>query len=178
MRPLSRRGFLVLAGSGAALVALARLGPGALSRDRAGGAPGARFFSEDERETFTQVVERLVDTGEPDAPALRETGAMDTLAALCAGLAPELVGPLPALMRLVEWGPLLFDFTFTRFSRMSAAQRDASLEDWRTSRFGLRRQAFAALRNLAFLAWWSQEETWPLIGYAGPLLARRPGQTP
>jgi hypothetical protein len=34
----------------------------------------------------------------------------------------------------------------------------------------VRRTAFLALRNLAMLGWWSQESTWPLIGYRGPLL--------
>ena len=28
------------------------------------------------------------------------------------------------------------------------------------------------LRNLAQLGYWSQDETWPLVGYAGPLLRR------
>jgi hypothetical protein len=31
--------------------------------------------------------------------------------------------------------------------------------------------AFLALRNLALLGYWSQDETWPLIGYRGPLIA-------
>jgi hypothetical protein len=39
-----------------------------------------------------------------------------------------------------------------------------------TSRWHLRRVGFLALRNLAFLGWYAQEETWPLVGYAGPLL--------
>ena len=53
---------------------------------------------------------------------------------------------------------------------MSDAQKDTSLEAWLTSRFTLRRMAFLALRNLAFLGYYSQPETWPLIGYEGPLL--------
>ena len=56
---------------------------------------------------------------------------------------------------------------------MTPEQRDDSLRAWMTSRLGLRRQAFYALRNLAFLGWWSQQETWALVGYAGPLVDRR-----
>jgi hypothetical protein len=64
----------------------------------------------------------------------------------------------------------LFDFTFTRFSRMSDAEQDASLRSWMTSRLDLRRRAFYALRNLSHLGYYSQEATWPLIGYLGPFV--------
>jgi hypothetical protein len=39
-----------------------------------------------------------------------------------------------------------------------------------TSRLAVRRQGFLAVRNLALLGYYSQPETWTLIGYAGPLL--------
>jgi hypothetical protein len=55
---------------------------------------------------------------------------------------------------------------------MSDAEGDASLRAWMTSRLGFRRRAFYALRNLAFLGYYSQEATWPLIGYRGPILVR------
>ena len=172
--PTTRRGFLAFAGTGAALAALGGLRPGAaLAGTDAAGAAQAHFFGEGEQEILALVVERMVASDEPAAPALGETRALETIDRLCAGLDPELTRPLPALLRLVEWGPLLFDFTFTRFSRMTPEQRDESLRSWMTSRIGLRRQAFYALRNLAFLGWWSQQETWPLVGYAGPLLERQ-----
>ena len=41
-----------------------------------------------------------------------------------------------------------------------------------TSRLALRRTAFLGLRNLCFLGWYSQPESWSLIGYQGPLLRR------
>ena len=37
------------------------------------------------------------------------------------------------------------------------------------SRLELRRLAFLGVRNLCFLGYYSQPETWPLIGYQGPL---------
>ncbi len=52
--------------------------------------------------------------------------------------------------------------------------RDASLHGWMTSRFALRRLAFTGLRNLCMLGYYSQPETWPLIGYQGPLIGSRP----
>ena len=165
----SRRGFLSLAASGAALTALARLsGAGVLPASRVGPA----FFAEPEREILTRVVERMVETGVTGAPAVRETRAIEVIDRICSGLDPEITGVLPNLLRLVEWGPLLFDFTFTRFSRMSDAGKDASLRCWMTSRIGLRRRAFYALRNLSHLGYYSQEATWPLVGYLGPFVLR------
>lgn len=171
MTRVSRRGFLALAGSGAALASLARVRavPAAALAAPEG---AARFFSPREREILTQVVERMVDTGEPGAPPVRATRAIDTIDALCAGLDPAATAPLPALLLLVEWGPLLFAARPARFTALDDAGKDRALADWMTSRLALRRIGFHALRNLSQLGYWSQDETWPLVGYAGPLLRR------
>lgn len=173
---LSRRGFLALAGSGAALAALGRLPASAASAALSGAAPAAgAFFAPDEAEILTRVVERMVDSGLPDAPRVRDSGAVASIDRLCLALDPELVSPLPTLLRAVEWGPYLFDWTFARFTSLGDAEQDASLRGWMTSRIGLRRLGFQALRNLSLLGWYSQPESWPAIGYAGPLLARAGG---
>jgi hypothetical protein len=168
----TRRGFLGLAGAGAAFAGLGALR--ALPAGAATGA-GAGFFSAGDAEILTRVVERLVDTGEPGAPPVRATGAIATIDRLCAGLAPELTAPLPWLLRLVEWGPWIFEATPSRFTLLPPDAQDASLRGWSSSRLELRRAGFQALRNLACLGYWSQPETWPLIGYRGPLL---PGRAP
>jgi hypothetical protein len=177
---LSRRSFLALAGSGAALAALARL-PAAAARAAAAPAAAASaapaaaapFFAPAEAEILTAVVERMVDSGLEGAPRVRETRAVETIDRLCLSLDPALTRPLPALLRVVEWGPYLFDWTFARFSALGAEAQDASLRGWMSSGLALRRQGFQALKNLSFLGWYSQEESWRAIGYAGPLLARR-----
>ena len=71
---------------------------------------------------------------------------------------------------MFEWWPFFGELRFRRFSELDAEARDESLRGWMTSRIATRRLAFYALRNLALLGYWSQEETWPLIGYRGPLL--------
>lgn len=173
----SRRGFLRLLGGTAALGGLARIHalPAAAAST---GAGEARFFAPREREILTQVVERMVDTGEPGAPAVRETHAVDAIDALCRALDADATAPLPALLRLVEWGPLLFEARPARFTTLDDAAKDAHLTGWMESRLGVRRLGFQALRNLALLGYWSQDETWPLIGYAGPLLGRDPERAP
>ncbi len=177
MKALSRRSFLALAGSGGALAALGRVRAAA-----AGGAaltPGApAFFSPDEADILAHVVERMVESGLPDAPRVRETDAVAAIDRLCRGLDPELTRPLPALLRAVEWGPFVFDWTFARFRSLDAGAQEASLRGWMTSRLALRRLGFQALKNLSFLGWYSQPASWLAIGYAGPLLERRAGGGP
>lgn len=166
----TRRSFLGLAGASGAFAALGGLRalPAAAATPEAG---GARFFAPGDAEILTQVVERLVDTGEPGAPPVRETGAVATIDRLCAGLDPGLTSALPWLLRMVEWGPWIFEATPARFTHLAPAAQDASLRGWMTSRLDLRRAGFQALRNLAFLGYWSQPATWSLVGYAGPLVA-------
>lgn len=169
----TRRGFLRLAGATAALGALAqvRVLPVA-AVGCAGGAAGERFFDDAQTEILTQLMERIVDCGLPDAPRVRDTRAVATIDALCRGLDPEVSGLLPFALRLVEWSPLLFDLRFSRFTKLSPDAQDATLRSWMRSRLELRRTVFLALRNLCFMGWYSQPEVWPLIGYQGPLLRR------
>jgi hypothetical protein len=167
----TRRGFLRLAGSGAALGALAQL-PVAVARALPAGT-GEPFFDPTGTEILTQVMERVVYSGVPGAPRVRDTGAVASVDALCRQLDPSISGLLPLALRLFEWGPLVFELSFTRFTRMSDAEKDASLRAWMTSRLELRRLAFLGVRNLCFVGYYSQDETWPLIGYQGPLLAPR-----
>lgn len=166
----TRRGFLRLAGSGAAFGALAQL---PLAPALASPGAGPRFFDPYETEILTQVMERVVPSGVEGAPRVRDTAAVAGVDALCRQLDPSLAGPLPLALRLFEWGPLFFDLSFTRFTRMSDAEKDASLRAWMTSRLELRRLAFLGVRNLCFFGYYSQDETWPSIGYRGPLLVPR-----
>ncbi len=168
----TRRGFLRLAGATAAFTALGQLRM--LPPLAAAASHGERFFDAGETEILTRIAERMVYSGDPAAPRLRDTASIATIDAFCAGLPPAVSEPLPLALRLFEYGPLLFDLSFARFTRMSDAAQDASLHGWMTSRFALRRLAFAGLRNLCMLGYYSQPETWPLIGYRGPLVGARP----
>ncbi len=165
----TRRGFLALAGATASLAALSQLR--ALPA-QASALPAGSFFSADELAIFGSVAERIVVPGDA-APRFTQTRALETVDRMCTALSPPLTEPLPALLRLVEYGTFVFDFRFARFSRSSAEQQDASLRGWMESRFALRRLGFYALRNLSLLAYYAQDEVWPAIGYAGPLQDRK-----
>ncbi|UCE87035.1 MAG: hypothetical protein JSU66_04690 [Deltaproteobacteria bacterium] len=168
----TRRGFLQLAGATAAFTALAQLRAVPAGAAAATDSSAARFFPADATEILTQIVERMVDSGEVAAPRVRATRAIETIDALCAALDPDVTAPLESALWLFEYGPIVFDLRFSRFTRLGPEEQDASLRGWMTSRFQLRRQAFYALRNLAFLGYYAQDAVWPSIGYAGPLLGR------
>jgi hypothetical protein len=165
----TRRGFLRLAGATAALGALGQLRALPL-RAAPPGAP--RFFDPGETEILTQLAERIVDSDDPAAPRVRDTAAVAAIDALCGRLDPEIAGQLPLALQLFDWGPWIFDWTPSRFTRMDAAAQDASLRAWLESRLALRRQAFQGIRNLCLFGYYSQPEVWPAIGYQGPLLGK------
>jgi hypothetical protein len=163
----TRRGFLRLAGATTAFTALAQLR--AVPPAAAHAAEGQRFFDAWQTEVLTQIAERMVDSG-GEAPSLRQTGTVASIDRLCGGLDPELSSQLPLALWLFEYAPIVLDLSFSRFTRMSDAEKDASLRAWAESRLGVRRLAFLALRNLCLLGYYSQPECWPAIGYQGPLL--------
>jgi hypothetical protein len=169
---LTRRSFLRGAGLTASLTVVANLrGFPAAAKTTVAPISGSAF-SAGEIEILTQIVERMVETGDPRAPRVRDTGAIGTIDRIVSGLDPAVTRDLPFALRLFEWGPFLFDLTFTRFTAMTDAEKDASLTRWMTSRLAVRRMGFMALRNLSFLGYYSQDAVWPLVGYAGPMLGR------
>ncbi len=165
----TRRGFLRLAGATAAFSALAQLRvlPAAAA---CAPATGDRFFDDAETEILTQLMQRMVETGLPNAPQVRDTRAVATIDAVCRGLDPAVSGLLPLALLAAEWGPVFLELRPARFTKLSPDEQDASLRSWMTSRLQLRRTAFLGLRNLCFLGWYSQPESWSLIDYQGPLL--------
>lgn len=170
----TRRGFLKLAAASASFGALAglRASPAAA----AGAASAGTFFDARQTGILTQIAERMVDTGDPAMPRLRDTSAIAAIDRTCRALDPALTGLLPVALLLFEWGPVVLDWKIRRFTQLSDAEKDAYLAGWMNSRFEVRRMAFFALRNLSFLGYYSQDATWSGIGYAGPLLGA-PGAT-
>lgn len=74
------------------------------------------------------------------------------------------------LLGALEHSPPFLDRIFSRFSKASGEQQDAILEAWASSGISLRQQGFTALKGLCVMAYYRSPETWPLIGYDGPLI--------
>jgi len=172
---MKRRSFLKLAALGPAMLALQQLpGRGAWASAAGSvtavgsGTERARVLDDDDADLLMAIVERMVWTGEQSAPAPREIGTLASIEAALATLDETLVEELRLALRLVEYWPVLMEWRFGRFRSLSPEAQDQSLEGWRRSRIETRRRVFYALRNLALLGYWSQDETWPLIGYPGP----------
>ncbi len=176
---MKRRTFLGLGTLGPAMWVLAQLparaawlgGTGSTALDAT--VPGEPcVLDDDDADLLMAIVERMVDTGEAGAPPPREIGTLAAIEGALAPLGEALLQELRLALRLVEYWPVFLEWRFGRFRSLSPEAQARSLEGWRTSRIETRRRVFYALRNLALLGYWSQDETWPLIGYGGPWIRR------
>jgi Gluconate 2-dehydrogenase subunit 3 len=173
---ISRRGFLRagLAGAfvlGSAAVLGRQLGGYALDAATAG---RLRALSPKEYLVMQAVARRVLAADADDAPSADAVEVALAVDAYVAKLPAPVQREVGALLQLVEHGSGLLRLRASRFTRMSAAEQDATLRDWESSSLTVRRRGFQALRTLAFLGYWRDDRTWPLIGYTGPMLPRRP----
>jgi hypothetical protein len=63
---------------------------------------------------------------------------------------------------------LLLDANPTPFTHLAATDQEAVLEDWRTSRIGLRRAGYQALRRIVVTHYYADPANQIAIGYPGP----------
>jgi hypothetical protein len=172
---ISRRGFLRAGVAGAALLGAAAVVGRSVSGYHVDEAVRRRLrvLSPKEYLVLAAVMRRVLAPDGPDAPSPDTVEAALAVDAYLAKLPAPVVTEVSALLQLVEHGSALFRLRVTRFSHMTAAAQDAALHDWERSSLTVRRRGFQALRTLAFLGYWRDDRTWPLIGYSGPMLPRR-----
>ena len=80
-------------------------------------------------------------------------------------------------LRIFEHGTHFFDLKGKRFTRLDRASQEAYLGGWMSSSLGARRLVFRALKLLAALGYYGVPETWSAIGYGGPWIGRRAGES-
>ncbi len=163
---LSRRRLLATGVSGAALLVFGGLLPTGCARY----APPARrmqFLSRKEYAIVSQAAARIL--GLPRDEESRVGVFIDDL---LANLPPTSQGQARLMLRVVEHGTHLFDLKAKRFTKLSPAAQDIYLEGWMRSSLGARRIVFRALKALAALGYYAQQESWDGIGYEGPWLGR------
>ncbi len=176
-RVLTRRVFLRAGIAGGVLLGGAAIVGRSLSGYRVDDAVARRLVALSPKEYLVMqaVARRVLAADAEDAPsadAVDVAGAVDTYVAK---LPAAVQRDVRALLQLVEHGSSLFRGHVARFTHLSPAEQDATLADWQRSSLTVRRRGFQALRTLAFLGYWRDDRTWPLIGYSGPMLPRRPG---
>lgn len=118
-----------------------------------------------ERRIFAAVVEALVD-----APA--DADVASGIEPLIQRLPRSDIIQLRLLLHGIEQGARLRLGRPCRFSALGVRERQAYLAPWAESRLALKRQAFAALKTLAMLAFYGREDAWAEVGYRGPWLGR------
>lgn len=174
----SRRSFLRFTAITAGLATLARLRAVPIAAASTPGAETLAVFSPKEAEILTAIVERMVDSGDPVMPAVRDTHAIATIDRTLAGVDEDVVSQLRWLLSIFQYAPPLLELRMTTFTGMSPADQDDYLRGWASSRFETRRLAFRALKNLSMLGYYTQDSTWRGIHYDGPWVpvpaARRP----
>jgi hypothetical protein len=129
-----------------------------------------RALSPKEYLVMAALARRLCAADAPDAPTADQAGVALFVDGYLARLDEGLVSDVRALLQLVEHGGFLFSLRGSRFTHQSSDEQDATLAGWAQSRLTVRRRGFQALRALAFLGYYRDERTWPLLDYGGPML--------
>jgi hypothetical protein len=168
LAPLSRRRFLQLVGA----VAGAGLLPLGCAREAPAGlrpAPGKplRRLSERGYAVFQAAAARIV--GEPGASWIAEGRVVP------AATADAWLGPLPQLAERLGQGLLLLEYgvfpllpKLRPFTALEPEAQDGVLADLLRSELGLKRDLFRGVRSLAFLTFYADPATRPLIAHPGP----------
>ncbi|CAG0966667.1 Gluconate 2-dehydrogenase subunit 3 [Myxococcaceae bacterium] len=171
--PITRRGFLARSAALGAALGAGSLACGTGEQDYAALlSPGERPKQLGVREyvVLREVADRLVPA-EGEKPGALALGVPARVDGELAFHGPKLRDDLEAALQLVEWWPLLSKGS--RFSRLDPSAQDAVLADMASSRLAARRTAFQGLKFVTVFFTYTQEPTWPAIGYDGPWVPRK-----
>jgi hypothetical protein len=130
--------------------------------------PSASVLSGSRRATFLALAGRIVPDEGPGAPGAESDA---TVAAAESFLASQDEGArtkLRLLLKVFEWGPAFK--CGRRFTLLPAGEQNSYMQAWERSRIQLFRFGFSSLRNLVLLSFYTRPDSWPMIGYPGPVL--------
>jgi hypothetical protein len=125
----------------------------------------------------TEVIRALVPVvlagALPAEPPMRAKAIQETVEAFgraVGGLAPAIQEEIAQMLSLLSFTPTRLAMTGITSSWPAAPAADiaAFLEDWRRSRFELKRAGYRALTQLIQGSWFDNPMAWPLVGYPGP----------
>ena len=183
----TRRGLFKKTLVAAALLAGAGAVPLALRKTRLRQAPGKlRFFTPAEYSIWAAMADRVLaqeataatdehdDAAKAALEAARRPAAPSAAEIDVAGKADAFLAPLPESDRkdlkqlLALFDNALFNASLRPFTRKSAAEQDAQLRGWQTSRLAIKRTGFQAMKRLTCALWFSDPRTYASVGYPGP----------
>lgn len=126
-------------------------------------------LSANAREVFTGLARGLLEGTMPDEP--RAIAALlGRIDALVANLPPHAQAELSQLLALLASTPgrRAFAGLAPAWSDATAAEVQGALQSLRFSQLALRRQGYQALHDIVGAAYFSEPDTWALLGYPGP----------
>jgi hypothetical protein len=159
--PLTRRSLL-----GGGLFLAASYAAGHAWGHRSLRGPDGAFLAASPLATLSAALEALLPEGAPVDAMARDVDGF-----LAAG-DPVLAGQLSVALRVLEHAGGAGILGFRRFSRLDPAARRGVLDRWIVSRIGPKRQIADAVRRVALFSYYARPETWPALGYDGPLVGR------
>ena len=171
----SRRALLRRTALAAGFLAVGRLRLEPTAALAADGADTLQVLSPRQGPIMAAIAERMVFSGVPDLPPFRTTPGLFTIDRALLQVEADVRQQIGWLLWGFEWGPPVFAYQLTTFTRMPPAAQDEYLRGWAASPRELRRLAFRALKNLSMLGYYAQPATWEAIHYDGPWLGRQAG---
>ena len=122
-------------------------------------------------ERSAPVLDALIETLFPSGGAFEAGGQATPLARDLSQYFQELhthgLLGLGLLLRTLEYGPYVFGPRRTRFSRLSAEERERYLGDFERSRLTVRRQLITSLKLIGTLHFYNYPEVQEAVGYDG-----------
>jgi hypothetical protein len=166
---LSRRSLLGLGVAGAAVLALGGTGLALQSTVMRTPAAPLRALSPRAFSILAAIVDRICVPG-PGMPAPAELQVAEGIDGLLATMDPATVAELEQGLLLFENAltGLLLDGRPRTFTSLAPDEQDAVIAAWRSSRLGLRRKVYKALRGIIAAAYHGNPATYAAVGYPGP----------
>jgi hypothetical protein len=171
----TRRRFLILGATGmvatACALALGQFGPYPLDEEA---RRRLRVLGAKDLVVLRALARRILapDTapGERSVPTPDELGVAEYVDGWLAGADAATRRDVPRLLGVIEHGTPLLGGHRRRFTDLPPAQQDAYLLNFSTSRIGLLREGFSAIKALCLMGYYRDPRTWPLCGYEGPVV--------
>jgi hypothetical protein len=170
---ITRRKFLKAGAMGALVLATARLGWIEPAAEEADGTAPIPMLGAGARKVLGAIVPVMLAGALPIDPTSRSERVTATVAGVdraIAGLPSHAQADLHDLFVLLAFAPSRWLLAGVRrpWGESSADEVAAFLQRWRASGWTLKQQAYLALHELVFAAFYADPASWPAIGYPGP----------
>lgn len=125
------------------------------------------------RDVFRAIGGAVLDKTLPENAIAKQaalTALLGRVDVLISALSPSAQGELSQLLSMMATsaGRHALAGLSTPWALASATQVQAALQDMRLSTLAVRQQAYAALHDITTGAYFSEPDTWAMMGYPGP----------